>query len=312
MKGIQNILNGIRYNKWSFLVATTYFFHGAAKKISIAPGFFFSVHQKAMTYSFKKRWLKEENGIRYFDFNGAKFPDISTNTTEFNLFRDVIFEDVFLIPCHYEDNHDVSIVKILDQYMGEGPYGYTEGNFDVTVKQGDVVVDVGAWIGDFSAYAASKGATCYAFEPTAKTFALLCETSKLNEGNIHPIQKGLGNKECEVNILINETNSGGNSIVVKKSPLFLKEEKILVTTLDKFVEENSLSKIDFIKADIEGAEREMLRGASQVLKTFAPKLAICTYHLSDDPQVLEKLILDANPNYTVIHLRHKLFAAVVK
>jgi hypothetical protein len=89
------------------------------------------------------------------------------------------------------------------------------------------------------------------------------------------------------------------------------KERIAITTLDKFVEEKKLTRVDFIKADIEGAERDMLRGAANVLKTHAPKLAICTYHLADDPDVLEKIIKEANPNYTVVHLRHKLFAMVV-
>jgi hypothetical protein len=56
----------------------------------------------------------------------------------------------------------------------------------------------------------------------------------------------------------------------------------------------------------------MLRGAMNVLKNFAPKLAICTYHLPDDQFVLENIIREANPNYTIVHLRHKLFAAVIK
>jgi FkbM family methyltransferase len=292
-------------------VAITYFFKGVARETKIAPTFFLHVYQKTSTRLFKKKWLKEENGIRYFDFNGAKFPDISANITDFDLFKDYIFNDVFLIPCYYNDNHDKSVVKVLDRYMGEGPYGYKDEDFDVRVKQGDVVIDAGAWAGDFSAYAVSKGARCYAFEPVNKNFAMLCEMSALNVGNIHPIQKGLGAKECEINITISETNSGANSMVIKNDH-FLKEEKIAVTTLDQFVAENNLSKIDFIKADIEGAERDMLKGATQVLKTFAPKLAICTYHLPDDPQVLEQIILEANPDYKVVHLRHKLFAAVIK
>jgi hypothetical protein len=63
-------------------------------------------------------------------------------------------------------------------------------------------------------------------------------------------------------------------------------------------------------ADIEGAERDMLKGAWGVLKEFAPKLALCTYHLPDDPETLEFLIKDANPNYNVVHISKKLFAAV--
>jgi hypothetical protein len=112
-----------------------------------------------------------------------------------------------------------------------------------------------------------------------------------------------------MNISISKSGGGASSIVLDRN---YECEKISVTTLDKFVEENKLERIDFIKADIEGAERDMLKGATNVLKTFAPKLAICTYHLPDDPEVLEKIIREANPDYTVVHLRHKLFAAVIK
>jgi hypothetical protein len=110
-----------------------------------------------------------------------------------------------------------------------------------------------------------------------------------------------------MNILVNGT---GSTIIAQR----IREnitEKISITTLDKFVEENKLGRVDFIKADIEGAERDMLRGATNVLRTFAPKLAICTYHLADDPEVLESIIKEANPDYTVVHLRHKLFACVL-
>jgi len=55
----------------------------------------------------------------------------------------------------------------------------------------------------------------------------------------------------------------------------------------------------------------MLCSATKTLKNFVPKTAICTYHLLDDPKILEDIIMDANSSYTIFHTRHKLFAAVL-
>jgi FkbM family methyltransferase len=314
MKLYQNTMIGLRHKGWTCSEAMAYFVKGIARELHIAPTFFLRQYEKKFT----KKWLKKNDGCVYFDFNGAKLPDISDFPEMINLFK-YVFEDVFLIPCFYDDNYNKNLVKYLDNYMDEGPYGYTDGAFDVTIKKGDVVIDAGAWIGDFSAYAVSKGATVYAFEPVSDTFQWLCKTSKLNNINnwggrqIYPIQKGLGDINDDVMISINRDNSGANTIssILKNNFNVLTEEKITITTLDRYVEENKLGNVDFIKADIEGVERDMLRGAVNVLKNFAPKLAICTYHLPDDPEVLEQIIKDANPAYTVVHLRHKLFAAVI-
>jgi hypothetical protein len=62
-----------------------------------------------------------------------------------------------MFPCFLNDDYHKEIVEYYDQIMSEGQYGYTDGLFDVTVKENDIVIDAGAWIGDFSAYAASKG-----------------------------------------------------------------------------------------------------------------------------------------------------------
>jgi FkbM family methyltransferase len=314
MKLYQNTMNGRRYKHWTRLEAIAYFVKGAARELRIAPSFFFKQYEKTRFRAFKRKWLRHNGGESYFDFKGAKLPDISASHEKMEWLID-IFENVLLIPCYYDDNYakkinGANIVEYLDPYMSDGPCGYIEDTFDATVKKNDVVIDAGAWLGDFSAYAVSKGATVYAFEPVEETFQLLCKTRDLNldSGQIYPVQKGLGDSECEIDISIDKNNSVGNSVV------FVREgdvsEKISITILDKFVEENKLVRVDFIKADIEGAERELLRGATMVLKNFAPKLSICTYHLPDDPEVLEKIIMDANPAYTVIHLKNKLFAAV--
>lgn len=303
---LQNTIGGLRYKHWTLHETFAYFLKGLARELKITPDFFLEYHKNIVCRNFKKKWQKRNaNGEWYLDFNGAKLPDISANKNDLYSFAS-LYEDVFLIPCFYNDSYDKKLAERLDQYMLDGPYGYRNDKFDVTIKNGDVVIDAGAWFGDFSAYAVSKGAIAYAFEPLKENYKILTETARINNGQIHPVQKGLGSSVCDMNISINGASS---SIILKEDGAG--EEKISITTLDKFVEESKLERIDFIKADIEGAEREMLKGAFNTLKTFTPKLAICTYHLPDDPEVLEKIILEANPAYKVVHLQHKLFAAVV-
>jgi FkbM family methyltransferase len=259
---------------------------------------------------FERRFLKKgSDGKRYYYFNGIKLPYID-NEEKIRSIR-YNFADIFLFYCYYNDNYNKTIVELLDPYMPEGPYGYIDGNFDVTIKQNDIVMDIGAWIGDFSAYACAKGSTVYAFEPVEETYKILMETSVLNNtpGKIFPIKKGLGNIECNIPIYLDSLNSGGSSIISKKNMV---TETIAITTLDRFIDENNIKKVDFIKADIEGAERDMLKGAEKTLKIYEPKLAICTYHYHDDPEILEKIILDINPKYKIRHIRKKLFAVVEK
>ena len=53
-------------------------------------------------------------------------------------------------------------------------------------------------------------------------------------------------------------------------------------SIDDFVERNKVSKVNFIKMDIEGAESYALKGAVNTIKKFKPKLAIAIYHSMDD------------------------------
>jgi FkbM family methyltransferase len=329
-----NTWNGFRFLKWSKTETVCYLLRGIARETGIALPLFENLLRKARYHTIKK-YLNTSH--HYFDFNGAKIPDISDDKNQMNTLK-TVFEDVLLFYCYYNDNYDKNFVLFMDNIMMEGPYGYVDDSFDVTVKAGDVVIDAGAWIGDFSAYAAAKGATCYAFEPTKETFDWLCKTRDLNlpisppppcingtmedkqlvctnlMPHIIPVQQGLGDTISELQISVSEMNSGANTITPNNENAinfkFNSKETVKITTLDSFVEQYHLTKVDFIKSDIEGYERNLLLGAKNTLKKFAPKLAICTYHLPDDPQVLEAIIKDANPNYKVVHLKHKLFATV--
>lgn len=315
MKMITQAIYSHRYKGWSIPETCWYILMRASSRLNVGASFFYRKYRRRSNNDFARKWRRHHGDGFVFDFNGVLLPDISG---EFDLLSGLkyVFDDVYLIPIYFRNDYSQSNIALVDQFTAEGPYGLVSEQVDVKVERGDIVFDVGAWIGDFSALAASQGAFVYAFEPTPDTYKWLCRTASLSKGEIIPVQKALGDKSEEIELLLD--NSGGGS---NRLPFHLptncdkntRGEALILAkmiTLDEFVSENQIQKVDFIKADIEGAERYMLNGATETLRRFAPKLAICTYHLKDDPQVLEGIIKEANPAYTIVHTRHKLFASV--
>ncbi len=211
--------------------------------------------------------------------------------------------------------HDIVAPSIFGDYqvLDEGPYEYEE----VCLLKGDMVIDLGANIGLFSCVAAAKGCEVFAFEPTKEVFEQLQENVRMNP-SIYPFRMAASDMDgmmqfYEARTDSSDANTGNNTLLKSRADMWnvgCRETMAKVTRLDTFVAQQGLQRIDFIKADIEGAERNMLSGAQNVLRDFGPKLALCTYHLPDDPEVMERLILEANPNYRIVHKWKKLYAYI--
>ena len=77
----------------------------------------------------------------------------------------------------------------------------------------------------------------------------------------------------------------------------ISEIDVELITIDELVEELTLDRVDFIKMDIEGAERNALRGAAETIKRFRPKLAIATENLLDDIYSVPAEVYAAVPDY---------------
>jgi len=190
-------------------------------------------------------------------------------------------------------------------YSDEGPYEWQA----VKLEKGDVVFDCGANLGVFSLLAASRGAEVYAFEPIGEARKILRKTLSLNPqfaGNVKIVPCGLSDTTGNAAFTVLPDTLVGSSMVLDQQG---RKETVPITTIDAFCAENSLAP-DFIKADIEGAERKMLAGAQKVLAEQGPKIAVCTYHLPDDPQVIRDLLLTANPQYRIVEKWKKIYAAV--
>jgi len=307
MKLLRNCLMGLRYKHWTFIRTLTYFLQRVEKKI-VGTSFF----EKRYVNIMYKHDINNYNQFLSVDVLGSEYLKIgNVKMTSLNTLEDkctflYIWEDIFMSYLYHNDSYEKSIFSQLDKFLNEGLYGYQDENIDVTIKSNDVVIDAGAWAGEYSAYCACKGAKVYAFEPSSQSYELLERTSALNENRIIPIKMGLGNECATFQISIG--NAAGNLIVEDTMKNDDNTEPVVITTLDTFIEENGIEKVDFLKADIEGYERKFLEGAKSTIQKFLPKIAICTYHLPDDAEVLETLIKDCNPNYKIVHSRHKLFA----
>lgn len=221
---------------------------------------------------------------------------------------DIVLSDMYLKrKLEQSGNQNESLIaNVLSSFPIEGPYQYHK----VFLNEGDVIIDAGANVGMFSLFAAKYyNCKCYAFEP-CKIFIPIMEKNihaNLLDNYITVCPLGLSDTSS---VEIFRIDGIGSTFVRHANIIDIETDNIQCVSLDSWVEENKISKIDFIKADIEGAERLFLKGAAKVLKELQPKLSICTYHLPDDKQVLTKIIKDANPNYVIIHTYLKLYAYV--
>ncbi len=133
----------------------------------------------------------------------------------------------------------------------------------VNFSADDIVIDVGANIGEFSYYMANEfGVKVISIEPEELEYrALVLNTKNLN---VLAINKGLWYEEKELT-LYQKNDTGDSSLI--KPPNYESTKTIKTTTLNKIIKTHiDLSKrIKFVKLEAEGAEPEIIIGASKVL-----------------------------------------------
>ncbi len=146
------------------------------------------------------------------------------------------------------------------------------------IKPGDVVLDIGANIGLYTLVASKKvgdDGCVIAFEPTSQTFQLLLENITLNKlHNIITVKEALADVKKPVimqrPIGINSGYEDAFHQIVEAS--VDDEGAIFTNTLDQYVADHQLKRIDIIKIDIEGAELLFFKGAKHTLMQLKPTL----------------------------------------
>jgi FkbM family methyltransferase len=154
------------------------------------------------------------------------------------------------------------------------------------IEKGDVVLDVGACIGDTTvpmAIKAGPNGKVIAVEPDPLNARYL----KINTspfGNVEIIEKGIWKERGTIGFNLNKAVTG-HSVVQASYEGYIDRTQIPVDTLDDLF---SGQRIDFAKIDVQGAEIEVLGAADNFLKK-TPKVIVGTHSESLHNAVLEVL-----------------------
>lgn len=194
------------------------------------------------------------------------------------------------------------LINIRNSQMTNEWYKFYSGKqyfckdiFQFTEKE--VFVDGGAYTGDtaieFAELMSNKYKKIYSFEPDKKVFEEY--TVKQNLENYIPINKGLWDTE---DVAYFEMGQDGSSKISEKNNL----TKVELDSIDRVIREE----VTFIKMDIEGAEMKALKGASEHIKKYKPKLAICLYHKPEDIIEIPFYIKELVPEYKMYIRHHSL------
>ncbi|WP_405241612.1 FkbM family methyltransferase [Lentisalinibacter salinarum] len=176
------------------------------------------------------------------------------------------------------DHFDLRLRVRTDDVIGRHIYKYGAHEPETTdflkrtldIRDGDVILDVGANIGWYSLVldriAGEARADIYAFEPDPENFALLGENRALNAAQrIHPVQLGVSDRAGTFELhLFGGSNRGRHSMLPIHEGGTI---EIRTTTLDEFWAQEELGDRTprFLKMDIEGFELAALQGAAGVL-----------------------------------------------
>ena len=169
-----------------------------------------------------------------------------------------------------------------------------------------VAADLGAYNGDTVRRLLEKGEniqTVWAMEPDGRNYKKL---EAYAEGEMRarviPVNAGAWNEET---ILFFDKSGNRNASFEKNRSQTLADRPLKVAEVKALPLDSVLdgARVDYIKYDVEGSEREALDGSCKTLAEHAPTLLVSLYHRSEDLFALPLHIQKIAPHYKGFYLR---------
>ncbi len=147
------------------------------------------------------------------------------------------------------------------------------------LTQGMHCIDIGSNIGYYAILESSKigdNGTVWSIEPSPQNFETLSKNIILNQRkNIKCYNIAIGDENGKIDFLISE-KSNWSKIKNKIDHIENGDKTIQVDimTLDSFSQKNEIKKVDLLRMDVEGYERNIIEGSINFLEKFKPILMI--------------------------------------
>ncbi|THU41516.1 FkbM family methyltransferase [Niastella caeni] len=173
--------------------------------------------------------------------------------------------------------------------------GFHEPNtfevFDIFLKEGMAVADIGANVGYFTRFLSKKvkaSGMVHSFEPIPNTYNILKDTISLNKlENVTPVNKAVSNANGSVTMFLSHTH-----YMASLDMNWAKDKngcvEVPAVTLDSFYEQLGRYP-DFIKMDIEGGGVYALQGMENCIKKNEPILLLES-HTSEEDKAIGKAL----------------------
>jgi FkbM family methyltransferase len=168
------------------------------------------------------------------------------------------------------------------EYMNSGDWEvHSFDIFDYFIPNNGVVLDIGAWSGVLSFYAANNASRVYALDPDPICFKELIINIKLNpifKDKVLAYNIGISNAKEIVQLSARETYGNSSSSILERKRDKEHSKMVKTVTLLDFIQEENVNSIDFIKMDVEGAEFQILPTIKKALEKVGYPTLYISFH----------------------------------
>lgn len=231
-------------------------------------------------YTDGKHWItfQEENELRkIYDHHASQILKLG--------------DDLWAYGAHLLPSNVISTTTFYSRY-------FTNEIRNLAKVRDGAIIDAGGFFGDsLLIFSPMTDLNVHVFEPHPELFEMCKRTVTLNKitnATLNPM--GLGERSGEMLFL----KDGDSSRFIDDTSQSLYSEDDLVslgvTTVDDYVKSNGLV-VSLIKADIEGLEMQMLRGATETIREQKPVLLLSMYHNFNQFFELKKYVESLNLGY---------------